>query len=84
MDIAKDTTYRIAIRFPWGELRAFECADVWRDDCGAVRWRADTSSGLDPYLDCALQETAGWVMGWLGGTSDTVVVISIDPDAPTP
>lgn len=76
MRIERGTLYHLTLKFPWGEVRRFECAEVWREEDGTVRWDAETSSGLEPFLDCAFEETEAWVVGWLGGTCDALAAVS--------
>lgn len=83
MEIVTGETYTISIRMPWGELITFTSESVLREVDGSVAWEGGRA-GLEPRLDCVLREAEGWIMGWLGGTCDTVVVISSSPDAPAP
>lgn len=84
MKIVTGAAYTISIRMPWGELITFAASEVRREADGTIAWTATGREGLEPRLDCVLKETDGWIMGWLGGTCDTVVVVSSSPDAPVP
>jgi hypothetical protein len=76
MEIIKVQSYKISITFPWGERRQLFCDQVERDSDGTLRWKA-VDTGLEPTLDCILTETKEMVSGWLGGTADTTVEISL-------
>lgn len=84
MEIVFGERYEIAVRLPWGELRRFATTRARREEDGAVVWTAEEWQGLEPRLDGVLRECEGWIMGWLGGTCDTVVVLSKSSDAPLP
>lgn len=84
MEIIFGERYEIAVRLPWGELRRFATTLARREMDGGVVWSADGWEGPEPRLDCVIRECDGWIMGWLGGTCDTVVVLSNSPDAPLP
>lgn len=84
MEVTAERSYFVRVRLPWGELASFETAGVVRAEDGSLSWPEGGSVGLSPRLDCILRETDSWVMGWLGGTCDTVAVISIHEDAPLP
>ncbi len=83
MKIKTTTRCRVVVRFPWGERRDYGETDVTRDEDGTVRWTVDDPGGLEPYCD-VVRETESWIMGWVGGTCDTTVVISTGEDAPEP
>lgn len=83
MRIVASETYTIRIRMPWGELLAFSASGVSRGEDGSISW-PEGHCPLEPKLDCVIREEEGWVMGWLGGTCDTVAVVSSTEDAPLP
>lgn len=85
MEIVQGRGYRVVVRFPWGELRTYEDVGVIREADGTLHWESgEEAGGLEPFCDMLVQETDRWIMGWMGGTCDTPVVISIDEDAPEP
>jgi hypothetical protein len=84
MDITHGTTYYIKVRLPWGELSSFTSERVTRLPDGSVRWEADEGVGLEPTIDNIMQESDTHLSGWIGGTCDTVGVISTTPDGPDP
>lgn len=83
MEIEAHKRYRVVVRFPWGERRDYGEATVTREADGTLRWSVAETGGLEPYCD-VVRETDGWIMGWVGGTCDTTVVISTGEDAPEP
>ena len=84
MDLIAENTYRVVMRFPWGERRDVGELAVTRDPDGTVRWACEDPGVLEPYCD-VVRETDHWIMGWVGGTCDTTVVISVrGEDAPDP
>ena len=85
MEIVSSRGYRVVVRFPWGERREYDEIAVTRESDGTLRWQTgEDGGGLEPYCDMVVQETERWIMGWVGGTCDTSVVISLDEDAPEP
>lgn len=84
MEIVVGRSYRFVVRFPWGERKEFACTAVLREGDGTIRWRERGGVGLEPYCDCVVREEEGWVMGFLSGTPDVLVVISCCEDAPEP
>ncbi len=85
MKITEDALYHVAIRYPWGELSITEQVRVTRDGSGSLLLDGGVvATGLEPSVDCIIQETEGWIMGWLGGTCDTPVVVSCVENAPLP
>ncbi len=81
MEIVYGRTYRVVVRYPWGERVETTCAAVTRDASGTIRWPAE---GEEAFVEGAIREEAGWVLGWYAGRCDVTVVISEDPGAPEP
>jgi hypothetical protein len=75
MKIEPGSSFKITVSYPWGAKKEFECAEVVRDDDGSIRWRSETDVGLEPCLDCAVEESERHITGWLGGSCDTTVMI---------
>ncbi|GAB4274563.1 MAG: hypothetical protein Kow0092_29980 [Deferrisomatales bacterium] len=84
MEIVEGRTYRIVVRFPWGERAEMTSDRVVREADGTVRWAAAEGYAFEPCLDGVIREEGTWVMGWAGGCGDVTVVISQGPGAPEP
>ncbi len=82
MEIEYGRTYRVVVRYPWGERVETKCARVTRDADGTIRWPAEGAE--EAFVEGAIREAEGWVLGWYGGRCDATVVISEGPDAPEP
>jgi len=84
MEIDADRTYLITIRMPWGDLKRFEAKGLVRAQDGTIAWPPQGCEGLEAYLDCIIDEREEYVLGWLGGSCDATVVVSLDDGAPVP
>ncbi len=80
MEIVTGTIYYIKVRYPWGEVKRFECDKVSRMEDGSVTWLSETSVGLEPCVDNVIEENDRFLCGWLGGTCDTTATIALTPD----
>lgn len=84
MDIVRGRSYRIVVRFPWGDRVESWNDRVQRSTDGTIRWEPPEAFGPEPRLDVVIREEETWVLGWCGGTCDVTVVISEDEGAPEP
>ncbi len=84
MEFVRGRRYRVVVKYPWGERKEGIAEGVVRESDGTIRWTSAEDLGLEPCLDCVLQEAETWILGWAGGTCDVTVVLSEGPDAPEP
>ncbi len=84
MEIVAGRTYRIVVRFPWGERVVAWSDRVRREPDGAIRWEPPAGFLHEPCLDGVVREEQTWVLGWCGGGCDVTVVISEGEEAPEP